>query len=459
MSKQLTGNNLANRLLAKKSMQIIAIGIVLTACRSIQNDPRFGYDNLESSEILNVPLKTTPQFAGACRKNPGDEKFVLGFVGDILMHGALQKQAYKLKDQGGFINIWRNVVPNLKKADIMYGNLEGPTAYGIGCNGKLVRDPGYKFSGNCKSGAKHPGVYTNIWQFNYHPSLVDSLVESGFDVVSTANNHSLDRGRLGIDRTIEKLNEAKMPFTGTRTQSQAESNNGDWHVTTMVEKNGVSLNVAWLACTYGMNGMRDRTKYGQVIKCFKNKKANSKVLSLLRDLDKEPSIDAVILTPHWGTENRQNSNGLQERTVKEFINAGALIVMGSHPHVLEPWQKIKTAKKEALVMYSLANFASNQMILSAKNAASMILYVGLVKGADGKVRIDGARYLPTRMTLKGGRLSKTLEPFDINSPEFVGANSKYKRRDRNAYKDIFSKFPTSYALRPNEEIVTNHYCK
>ena len=134
---------------------------------------------------MTAPRATGPlEFANKCKAGT---TITIAAVGDVLLHGPLQKQAYAARD--AHHSLWKNVEPLLSRADLTYGNLEGPCADGMTTSG-TAPDPGKVFDQR---------VYSSYPQFNYHPSLIDSLKESGFDVVSTANNHALDRRGREVD--------------------------------------------------------------------------------------------------------------------------------------------------------------------------------------------------------------------------------------------------------------------
>lgn len=204
-------------------------------------------------------------------------RWTVAAVGDVLLHGALQRQAAT----SGFQGLWREVEPQFHRATVVYANLEGPTAPGVVGLGKPAEDPGAVFDNR---------VYTSYPMFNYPPALLDALQSSGVGVVSTANNHSLDRGILGVRRTIAELDTRNLAFTGTREDSESSR---AWYVITNTD----GLTVAWLACTYGTNGIPDRQ--GQVLDCYKNRE---QLLDLVRDLSKDEGLGAIIVTPHWGVE-------------------------------------------------------------------------------------------------------------------------------------------------------------
>src|SRR5262245_7726551 len=153
-------------------------------------------------------------FENACEPGP---RAIIAAVGDVLVHPELQRQAFRARDR--YRVLWNGVEDLLARADVTYANLEGPTARGITRDFELVDDPGPRFDNR---------VYTGYALFNYHPALIEALGRSGVDLVSTANNHALDRGPLGIDRTIDALDEAGMNHTGTHREGE----DGAWHTVT-----------------------------------------------------------------------------------------------------------------------------------------------------------------------------------------------------------------------------------
>ncbi|OCH97709.1 hypothetical protein A8135_02395 [Legionella jamestowniensis] len=295
-------------------------------------------------------------------------------VGDVLLHGRLQQAGM----EKGFSSLWLAVIPQLREADITYGNLEGPAAE------MLDR------RGNNTHSVKE--AYTSFPMFNYPPSLIHALKLSGFDVVSTANNHTLDRWGIGIDKTIATLEANAIAFTGTRRQNSEDT----WFAETSV--NGISI--AWLACTQDTNGIAD--KYRQVLHCYRDKQ---QVLQLTNELAQ--THDAVIVTPHWGIEYQTQANKAQRLLAKELAEAGAFAILGSHSHCVQPFDWITTeAGKTVFVAYSLGNFISNQG--SLKNRASGLLSLYLKKEDNGITVLDKIHYQPTYMENRGKSIHLSL---------------------------------------------------
>ncbi len=359
--------------------------IPLVACSTTERDPGDPSDDGEDGDEyapfdgkadgaagLGGPIS----FAAACAPGP---RITIGAVGDVLLHTPLQQQAIAKAGSGRFASLWAPVKDLLAASDTQYANLEGPTARGVNSTGRDVADPGFRFDNN---------VYGSYPQFNYHGSLEDDLVATGFDVVSTANNHAMDRRALGADRTIERLREAGLPFTGTKHRSEPGAS---WSTTTTAR----GFKLAWIACSFSTNGIPDSAS--QVLGCWEDEDT---VVAEIQKLRATPGIDAVIVTPHWGEEYTANPTRAQRELGHRFLDAGATLVLGSHPHVLEPWEKYKTADgRETFVIYSLGNFVSGQAQLARRS--TILLYVGLTRTANG-VQVNGVSYVPMIMNTRDG---------------------------------------------------------
>jgi Bacterial capsule synthesis protein PGA_cap len=327
-------------------------------------------DGENASTIGPIPSATGPiRFTAACRKGTS---ITIAAVGDVLLHSPLQKQAYSAPD--GHHSLWKAVEPLIARADLAYANLEGPCAHGLSTSG-ATKDPGEHFDNV---------VYTSYPQFNYHDSLVGALEDSGFDVVSTANNHAMDRRVLGADETIDALRSKSLPFSGTRKSSEPDA---PWFALT--ESHGVR--VAWLACSFSTNGIPDAKH--QVLHCYEDKAV---VLDTIKQLRARKDVDVVLVTPHWGEEYHHAPEKREQQLAHDLIEAGALAVIGNHPHVVQPMEKyVASDGRETFVLYSLGNFVSGQSGVDTRS--SMLLYLGLTKGADGVVTVNGVRHLPLYM--------------------------------------------------------------
>jgi poly-gamma-glutamate synthesis protein (capsule biosynthesis protein) len=356
---------------------------------SLDDEDGDEYDGYAPKADTNNGLGGPLTFRNAC--TPGS-RVTIGAVGDVLLHAPLQRQAIAQSQK--FMSLWSPVADLLARPDITYANLEGPTAHGVNRSGRSVPDPGFVFD---------DVVYSSYPQFNYHGSLEGDLVSTGIDVVSTANNHALDRHSLGADRTLDALIAAGLAHTGTRRAAGS----GSWSATT--EANGVKL--AWVACTFSTNGIPDRNS--QVLGCWTNE---GKIKELITEL--EGTHDAVIITPHWGDEYTANPSRAQRDLAHRFLDAGATLVLGSHPHVLQPWEKYTTADgRETFAIYSLGNFVSGQAQVARRS--TILLNVGLTKTASG-IAVNGVSYVPMIMNTRNGIRA-------VESIDRAGGNTEARR--------------------------------
>lgn len=341
----------------------------------------------------------------------GDDIRIVG-VGDLLLHDRLQIQASQHKL--GFKSLWVSLLPIFNEADLAYANLEGTTAESVIRGGVAQQDPGFVFD---------KAVYSGYPAFNYHKSLISDLKDSGIDVVSTANNHSFDRESIGVDKTIAELLKVGLSYTGTKTK--AFGANETWHTITEVK----NRRIAWLACTYETNGRRDKLK--QVLTCFDQK---ALLLKTISDLAKDPSIDAVIVTPHWGGEYQLQHNAQQTKLGREILEAGAVAVIGTHPHVVQPWEKYTTKSgREGFIAYSTGNFVAGQSPIEKRT--SLMVSVSLTARAGEKLEIRGVEYVPllihrgSTIQSKDMRVALSTNPTGIASTAVKIWNDNYNQEN------------------------------
>jgi len=308
---------------------------------------------------------------------PGRTEAVISFVGDILIHRALYETV--ANETQHFSQLWKKSESLFKKADFSVGNLEGPAAMGIDGGGKDHGDIGFVYDDFVYSGTH--------FSFNYHPRIFADLKNSGFDLLTNANNHSLDRTWVGIDRTISASIAAGLPVVGVRKSTETS---GEFYKTASI--NGIRT--AFIGCTEMTNGRDDSKK--QILNCYENA---TKILSLIKSLHDRIDIDAVIVFTHWGTEYSQSPEASQKEFGRKYIEYGATAVIGSHPHVLQPWEKVVTKDgREGLILYSLGNFVAGQAGIARRTGP--VAYLGLSKGngKNEKASIFGVGYTPTLRT-------------------------------------------------------------
>lgn len=279
---------------------------------------------------------------------PTERKARVVIVGDVLLHGALQRGAER--DPAGYAGLLGDTVSLLREADLTIANLEGPAAAGVTPYGRVVPDPG-RYDGF---------VYTSYPAFNYRPALLDALADAGVDVLGFANNHTIDRGAVGVRVTLAAIRARGMVPAGVREKGDPAP-----HPHAVVTAG--PFRVAVIACTYGVNG---RDVHGHAMPCFDPPDA---VADRIREVTADPAVHAVIVTPHWGYEYEPAPRRAERAYARAWAEAGATAIVGSHPHVVQPVDIITAGGRAVPVAYSLGNFVSGQAGVRRTLGAAAVL--------------------------------------------------------------------------------------
>ena len=177
-----------------------------------------------------------------------------------------------------------------------------------------------------------------------------------------------------------------------------------------------------MACTFSTNGVPDTNK--QVLFCYENKQ---EVLNYVYALSKDPRYAAVIVTPHWGNEYQFYPVNQEMSFGRQLIEAGALAVLGTHPHVIQPWEKYQSTRtgQEGLIVYSSGNFVSGQFHRIPTQVGLMIGLKLVLNKETQHFNIKNVKYLPLLMK----RYPIRVEP--ITDDSLVG--SEFAKIWQNMY--------------------------
>ena len=241
-------------------------------------------------------------------------------VGDILLHDGIEKCALQEDGTYDYSEVFRHTKDVIEAADLAIVNQE------VIIGGKELRVSGYP-------------------SFNAPFEIADELAETGFDVICHATNHALDRGKRGIENCLKywRENHPDVDTVGIYTSRDERDD------ICIYEKNGIKIAV--LNYTYGTNGIPLPQGMPYAVDVLDEKR-------VIADLaDAEKAADLTIVCPHWGTEYDHGISGMQRKWTKVFAENGADLIIGTHPHVIEPVEVYETADgREVPVFYSLGNF-------------------------------------------------------------------------------------------------------
>jgi poly-gamma-glutamate synthesis protein (capsule biosynthesis protein) len=224
-----------------------------------------------------------------------------------------------------FNPVFRGIKPYLENSDLTFGNFE-----------TVVLGKGEKYSG-----------YPN---FNSPLEYIEALKNTGFDVLFTSNNHSMDQGKSGVLSTLEKIRSFGIIPIGTNF-SQEEKDS-----LRIIKVKGIKLGLN--SYSYGLNGRKLSTSNDFLVNIIDTNRIRQDISKLIAK-----KVDVVIIYFHFGEEYSRTPSEFQKEIVRKTFIYGADIIIASHPHVVQPVEYFynSSAKiKKGLIAYSLGNFFSNQ---------------------------------------------------------------------------------------------------
>lgn len=223
--------------------------------------------------------------------------------------------------------------------------------------------------------------------------------------MSTANNHTLDKGFKGLSSTIEFLDEQEIACVGTsRTEEEQD---------TILFKNLNGIKTAFLAYTYGTNGIPLPEDKPFCVNLIDEELMLSQI-----NKAKEEGAELLVVSIHWGIEYQTTENNQQKEIAEFLVKNDVKIILGSHPHVLQPMKEVVVKadngeEKEGLVIYSQGNFFSNQRQENTRNTA--IFNIEVKKdGKTEEVTVEDTTYIPLYMNIKEKGAEDRYELLDLN---------------------------------------------
>ena len=365
----------------KLTILLLALALLLSGCAPAQPAESGGGASSQPPAASQSPDQSRPE-----EPEPAPEPTVshLMVAGDVMSHMPITNDAYVEADGTyDYSHMLQFAARQLEQADYAVANLETVLAGGPD--------------------------YSGFPAFNSPDELAYDVKEAGFDLLSTANNHTRDRGMDGIYRTLDVLDEAGLAHVGTyRSQEERDEQSGIY----VADVGGIS--VAFLSYTYGLNGFRLDSDKMYAVNLFNldyyTTLANPDYELLQSDLEAARALDTDLLAVmiHWGVEYQNAPNGHQTNLAQFLVEQGADLVLGGHPHVLQPYETISVTgwdgqEREGFVCYSLGNFISNQYDPFPAVQTTAVLDLELTKDPEsGETAVTGVSYEPYFMLHRDG---------------------------------------------------------
>lgn len=317
------------------------------------------------AEAAPADLTEPLAVADDCGTGP-DVQFTIAATGDTFPHERIQQ----VGETQGYDVLFDYVRPYLQAADLAYTNFDGAMLEGAG--------------------------YTGYPAFNFNPELAAALAGAGIDLVSTANNHILDRGPQGLDATLDVFDRAGIAHHGA---VRSDSQRRPAYLEVELERDGVTVSIGFISATWGTNGIPDPNNQVNLLYNSNDYGQQGGLRQEIRDAiaTAAAETDVVVVAAHFGFEYQFYPDRTQVEAARQMAEAGADIILGAQPHTLQPVDVIDVGDRRTWVFYSLANFLAAQGSFQEQyySATSAIFFIGLAADAAGDVRVTGFRYLPT----------------------------------------------------------------
>ncbi|MGM9973599.1 MAG: CapA family protein [Clostridiaceae bacterium] len=319
-------------------------------------------------------------------------------VGDILVHETqLISQYNKETDSYDFTDNFKYVEGYIKDGDLTIANLETTLA------------------------GKEKG-YTGYPTFNTPDEILDALKNSGFNLVSAANNHIIDKGVTGLVRTAEVVKDKGLDLTGIKANPEDKSyvvkeikgvKIGISNYVFETQKQGKSRTINSIPLPLEGEKLLDTFNYSELESWY------SEAEERISDMRAE-GAEFIVFLMHWGNEYQRDADSNQKKMAQKLCDLGVDVIIGGHPHVIQPMEYLTSSVsgKNSVVFYSLGNFLSNQRRERVDNIYpedGIIVNVDIIKQKDGSLELGEISYIPTwvyREDLGGEKYAYSILPLN-----------------------------------------------
>ena len=332
-------------------------------------------------EVLQESVEENLEESSDDTASNTDTTFTLTAIGDIVGNTSLTSDALNTStNQYDFSYIFEDISYYIKNSSITVANLETT------------------FSGEDNG-------YRNYSRYNSPDKLANNLKKLGVDVVSTAGNHCLDYGYDGLSRTIDVLDQADISHVGTYNSKESQDS--------ILIKYVKGIKLAFIDFTFSSNKLNIPSDKSYCVNLI-----DKDFIKEQLDLAKKQSPDIIICSIHWGNENSSSVTSSQKEYADFIFENGADIILGTHPHLLQPMEKRTVTlqdgtTKDGFIIYSLGDFINGKN--QKKYNSSVILELTITKHTDNKITIDKANYIPIYMYKDNSKKYNKFRLLDTNN--------------------------------------------
>lgn len=334
---------------------------------------------------------------------PTEYETRLFMVGDALIHSSIYQDAKNSDGSYDFRSMLELIKPIALKYDLKYYNQE--TILGGATLG-----------------------YSNYPRFNSPQEVGDAFIDAGFNLVSLATNHTMDKGEIGVINSVNYWNSKEGVVYSGQWLSQEERDK-----ICVYEVNGIKY--AFFSYTTWTNGLNTPVGKEYLNNVYSDEKAKADI-DKVRDL-----VDVIIVAMHWGTEYSHGVSQSQTNIANYLSSLGVNLIIGAHPHVVEPVEYINNGK--TLVIYSLGNFISDQVGIERLTGLMMEVTIKKVVDVDDSVSVSiinpKAELIYTKSNNSRNRDFKVYPYSQLNNtilPNYMSYYEKYKQIVSSRYPEL-----------------------
>lgn len=373
---------------------LVLLAAVLVAGPLYQNKYILGkVDKLVNSEDLEIEKP---------KKEPKEYEASLFMVGDALIHYGVYNDAKQSDGSYDFKPMFEYIKPISSKYDLVYYNQE-------------------TILGGASLG------YSSYPRFNSPQEVGDAFIDAGFNMVSLATNHTMDKGEKGVINSVNywKTKKDKVVYSGQWISSEER----EQEVSQIYEKNGIKY--AFLSYTTWTNGLETPSGKEYLNNVYSPEKAAEDIQKV------KDKADVIIVAMHWGTEYSLGVNAKQDEIANYLSDLGVNIIIGSHPHVVEPVEYINNGK--TFVIYSLGNFISDQGVKERLIGLMMELTIKKRVDVDDSVTISIESPKAELIYTKDKKDFKVIPFYKLDNsilPNYMNLYEKYKGVVNTFYPEL-----------------------